>query len=127
VAAWTSWQPQRAVAEGSEALATAEALHFAQAREQIARAQRTNPLSVDLLFQESAIDRADGDVAGARNALQKAVRNEPANPATWLALAEFELSEGRKPQALSAVGSALYLDPRSQEAIGVYLQASGRQ
>jgi cytochrome c-type biogenesis protein CcmH/NrfG len=66
-------------------------------------------------------------VAGARSALQKAVRNEPANPATWLALAEFELSEGRKPQALSAVGSALYLDPRSQEAISVYLQASGRQ
>jgi hypothetical protein len=127
VAAWTSWQPQRAVAEGSEALGTAEALHFKQAREQIARAQRTNPLSVDLLFQESAIDRADGDVASARSALQKAVRNEPANPATWLALAEFELSEGRKPQALSAVGSALYLDPRSQEAISVYLQASGQQ
>ena len=44
------------------------------------------------------------------------MRKQPANPATWLALAEFELSEGRKPQALSAVGSALYLDPRSQEA-----------
>ena len=55
------------------------------------------------------------------------MRKEPANPATWLALAEFELSEGRKPQALSAVGSALYLDPRSQEAITTYLQASGRQ
>ena len=66
-------------------------------------------------------------MAGARSVLQEAVRNEPANPATWLALAEFELSEGRKPQALSAVGSALYLDPRSQEAITTYLQASGRQ
>jgi tetratricopeptide (TPR) repeat protein len=124
VAAWTSWQPQRAVAEGSEALGTAEALHFDQAREQIARAQRTNPLSVDLLFQQAAIERADGDVAAARAALQKSVRREPANPATWLALAEFELGEGRKPQALSAVGSALYLDPRSQEAASVYLQAS---
>ena len=55
------------------------------------------------------------------------MRKEPANPATWLTLAEFELNEGRKPQALSAVGSALYLDPRSQEAISTYLQASGRQ
>jgi O-antigen ligase/polysaccharide polymerase Wzy-like membrane protein/tetratricopeptide repeat protein len=124
VAAWTSWQPQRAVAEGSEALGTAEALHFQQAREQIARAQRTNPLSVDLLFQQAAIERADGDVTDARAALQEAVRKQPANPATWLALAEFELSEGRKPQALSAVGSALYLDPRSPEAASIYLQAS---
>ena len=55
------------------------------------------------------------------------MRKQPANPATWLTLAEFELSEGNRPQALSAVGSALYLDPRSQEAISTYLQASGRQ
>jgi tetratricopeptide (TPR) repeat protein len=127
VAAWTSWQPQRAVAEGSDALATAETGDFATARAQIAHAERTNPLSVDLLFQQSAIERADGNAPGARSALQEAVRKEPANPATWLTLAEFELSEGRKPQALSAVGSALYLDPRSQEAISTYLQASGRQ
>jgi len=127
VAAWASWQPQHAVAEGSDALATAEAGHFPQARQQIARAQRTNPLSVDLLFQQAAIERADGNTAGARSALQQAVRKQPANPATWLALAEFELNEGRKPQALSAVGSALYLDPRSQEAISTYLQASGQQ
>jgi hypothetical protein len=127
VAAWTSWQPQRAVVEGSDALGSAEALHFDRARAQIARAERINPLSVDLLFQQAAIERADGNAAGARSVLERAVRNEPANPATWLALAEFELSEGRKPQALSAVGSALYLDPRSQEAISTYLQASGRQ
>jgi hypothetical protein len=127
VAAWTSWQPQRAVADGSDALGTAEAGNFAQARSQIAQAERINPLSVDLLFQQAAIERADGNTAGARSALQEAVRKQPANPATWLALAEFELSEGRKPQALSAVGSALYLDPRSPEAITTYLQASGRQ
>jgi O-antigen ligase/polysaccharide polymerase Wzy-like membrane protein/tetratricopeptide repeat protein len=127
VAAWASWQPQRAVAEGSDALGSAEAGHFAQARGQIAHAERTNPLSVDLLFQEAAIERADGNAAGARSTLQEAVRKQPANPATWLNLAEFELSEGRKPQALSAVGSALYLDPRSQEAISAYLLASGQQ
>ena len=127
VAAWASWQPQRAVAEGSDALGTAEAGRFPQARAQIADAERTNPLSVDLLFQQAAIERADGNTAGARSALQESVRKQPANPATWLALAEFELSEGNRPQALSAVGSALYLDPRSPEAISTYLQASGRQ
>ena len=84
VAAWTSWQPQRAVAKGSEALGTAEAGNYPQARAQIADAERINPLSVDLLFQQSAIAGAGGDLAGARRALQEAVRKEPANPATWL-------------------------------------------
>jgi hypothetical protein len=127
VAAWTSWQPQRAVAKGSQALATAEVGNYPQARAQIADAERINPLSVDLLFQQSAIAGAGGDVAGARRALQDAVRKEPANPATWLNLAQFELDHGNKPQALSAIGSALYLDPRSQAAIAVYLAASREQ
>jgi tetratricopeptide (TPR) repeat protein len=127
VAAWTSWQPQRAVAQGSDALATAEAGRYEQARAQIADAEKINPLSVDLLIQQSAIASASGDVAGARRALQDAVRKQPANAATWLALAEFELQQGRKPQALSAVGSALYLDPRSPAAISTYLEASREQ
>jgi tetratricopeptide (TPR) repeat protein len=127
VAAWTSWQPQRAVAQGSDALATAEAGRYPQARAEIADAERINPLSVDLLFQQSAIASAGGDTAGARRALQDAVRKQPANAATWLALAEFELQQGNKPQALSAVGSALYLDPRSPAAISTYLEASREQ
>jgi tetratricopeptide (TPR) repeat protein len=124
VAAWTSWQPQRAVAKGSDALEAAEAGNFALAHAEIRDAESINPLSVDLLFQQAAIERADNDPEGARRALQEAVRKQPANPAPWLNLAEFELSEGRKPQALSAVGSALYLDPRSPTAASVYLQAS---
>jgi hypothetical protein len=124
VAAWTSWQPQRAVAKGSDALSAAEAGNYARARAEIADARSINPLSVDLLFQQAAIERASGNPAGARAALQEAVRKQPANPASWETLAEFELSEGRKPQALSAVGSALYLDPRSQTAIATYLEAS---
>jgi O-antigen ligase/polysaccharide polymerase Wzy-like membrane protein/tetratricopeptide repeat protein len=127
VAAWTSWQPQRAVAKGSDALATAEAGNYPAARAQIADAEEINPLSVDLLFQQSAIAAASGDVAGARAALQEAVRKEPANAATWLNLAQFELDHGHKPQALSAIGSALYLDPHSPAAISVYLQASRAQ
>jgi O-Antigen ligase/Tetratricopeptide repeat len=124
VAAWTSWQPQRAVAKGSDALEAAEAGNYEQARAEIDDAESINPLSVDLLFQQAAIERADNNPEGARRALQEAVRKQPANPAPWLNLAEFELAQGRKPQALSAVGSALYLDPRSPEAASVYLQAS---
>jgi cytochrome c-type biogenesis protein CcmH/NrfG len=54
------------------------------------------------------------------------VRKQPANAATWLTLAEFELQQGNRSQALSAVGSALYLDPRSADAIRTYLAASGQ-
>ena len=112
------------MAKGSDALSAAEAGNFAQARAEIADARAINPLSVDLLFQQAAIERAGGNPEGARQALQEAVRKQPANPAPWLNLAEFELSQGRKPQALSAIGSALYLDPRSQTAIATYLEAS---
>jgi O-antigen ligase len=124
LAAWTSWQPQRAVAKGGDALATAEAGRYPQARSEISDAENIDPLSVELLTQRAAIESAGGNVAAARNALQEAVRKEPANPRTWTALAQFELDQGRKPQALSAIGSALYLDPRSPDAIAIYLQAS---
>jgi predicted Zn-dependent protease len=112
------------VAKGSDALSAAEAGNYAQARAEIADARSINPLSVDLLFQQAAIENAGDNPEGAQAALQEAVRKQPANPAPWEALAEFELSQGRKPQALSAVGSALYLDPRSQTAIATYLEAS---
>ena len=124
VAVGASWPPGRPGSPSARSpraptrSAPPRPLHFdAGARADRRTRERTNPLSVDPLFQQAAIERADGDTAGARGALQEAVRKQPANPATWLALAEFELSEGRKPQALSAVGSALYLDPRSPEAI----------
>jgi cytochrome c-type biogenesis protein CcmH/NrfG len=52
------------------------------------------------------------------------VRKQPSNPETWLQLATFELAQGHKPQAVAAIGSALYLDPRSPAAISVYLEAS---
>ena len=87
-------------------------------------AEDINPLSVDPLFQQAAIELADGRKDAARATLQRAVRREPANPEPWLRLAQFELAQGRKPQALSAVGSALYLDPRSPVAITTYLEAS---
>ena len=86
VAAWTSWQPQRAVAEGSDALGTAEALHFdAGARADRPAPSGTNPLSVDLLFQQAAIERADGDTAGARSdpAGGRAQASPPTRPPGW--------------------------------------------
>jgi tetratricopeptide (TPR) repeat protein len=127
VAAWTSWQPERAVSRGSDALGTAEAGHFPEARKEISEAEAMNPLSVQLLFQQAAIEQAAGDPGAAERTLREAVRKQPANAQTWLNLAQFELSQNRKPQALAAVGSALYLDPQSSAAASIYIDASREQ
>ncbi len=126
LAAWTAWQPQRAVGDSYAALNSAEAKDFPRALAQVRKAQDVNPLSIDTLFDTAAIQLAARQKAAARATLQRAVRREPANPEPWLRLAQFELAQGRRPQALSAVGSALYLDPRSPVAITTYLQASRR-
>ena len=126
LAAWTAWQPQRAVGASYDALSSAEARDYPRALHQSQDAQDINPLSIDTLFDTAAIELAAGRKDAARATLQRAVRREPANPEPWLRLAQFELAQGRKPQALSAVGSALYLDPRSPVAITTYLEASRR-
>ena len=99
-----------------------------EARAQIAQAERTNPLSVDLLFQQAAIERAGGNTAGARAPAGGGAQGAR-EPGHLAGARRVRAQRGSKPQALSAVGSALYLDPRprSQEAITTYLQASGRQ
>jgi cytochrome c-type biogenesis protein CcmH/NrfG len=60
----------------------------------------------------------------ARRALGDAVRLQPANPEPWWRLAEFELNTLHRPQvALTAIRPALYLDPRSSDAVAVFLAA----
>jgi predicted Zn-dependent protease len=126
LAAWTAWQPQRAVGASYDALSSAEARDYPRALRESRDAQDINPLSIDTLFDTAAIELAAGRTDAARATLQRAVRREPANPEPWLRLAQFELAQGHKPQAVSAVGSALYLDPRSPVAITTYLEASRR-
>jgi tetratricopeptide (TPR) repeat protein len=124
LAAWTSWQPLRSADAGNDALALAEQGRITDARADVARAEDRNPLSVDPLFERSAVEQQAGRPDAARAALQEAVRRQPANPATWLALAQFEVDQGERRRALDALGAALYLDPRSPAAQQTYLEAS---
>jgi cytochrome c-type biogenesis protein CcmH/NrfG len=56
--------------------------------------------------------------------LEQAVRLQPANPDPWLRLAEFELNTLKRPKvAMTAIRPALYLDPRSSDAVAVFLAA----
>jgi hypothetical protein len=52
------------------------------------------------------------------------VRLQPANPDPWVRLADFELNTLHRPAlALTAIRPALYLDPRSSDAVAVFLAA----
>jgi tetratricopeptide (TPR) repeat protein len=122
--AWTVWQPLRSDTIGQEAIATLGTGDADTARAQAQAARDRNPLSVDPLFELSAIESRAGRKFAARAALEQAVRLQPANPDTWLRLAQFELDVLHRPRvAMTAIRPALYLDPRSSDAVAVFLAA----
>jgi hypothetical protein len=124
VTAWTVYQPQRAdtIAQNSlDRLASGDA---DAARTQAQRARAINPLSLDPLYALWTIEASAGRNAAARRALEQAVRLQPSNPEPWVRLAEFELNTLKRPKvALTAIRPALYLDPRSSDAVAVFLAA----
>ena len=122
--AWTAWQPLRSATAGQDAIASLDRGDVAKARSQALAARERNPLSIDPLTQLSAVELAAGRKIEARRALEDAVRLQPANPDAWLALAELELYALNRPAvALTAIRPALYLDPRSSDAVAVFLAA----
>jgi O-antigen ligase len=122
--AWTVWQPLRSDTIGQDAIATLDTGNADAARAQALQARDRNPLSVDPLFELSTIEAAAGRKFAARSALEQAVRLQPANPETWQRLAEFELDILKRPRvAMTAIRPALYLDPRSSDAVAVFLAA----
>jgi hypothetical protein len=125
VAAWQAWQPLRSASASADALEALDRRELAEARGLVRIARDRNPLSIEPLHDLAAIDTAAGRPDAARRALAEAVRMQPANPSTWLRLAEFELTVAQDPgAALEAVGPALRLDPRSRTARQVFLDAS---
>lgn len=123
-AAWTAYQPQRADTIAQNALDTLSTGDADAAREQAQRARDINPLSLDPLYALWTIEASAGRNSAARAALEQAVRLQPANPDPWTRLAEFELNTLKRPKvALTAIRPALYLDPRSSDAVAVFLAA----
>jgi tetratricopeptide (TPR) repeat protein len=124
-AAWSALQPVRSIhaqAAAYDRLAKGQ-LDAAASIAQIAN--RRNPLSVDPLFDVSAIEQARGRTQPAVRALERAVDLEPANPETWRRLGRMRLTVLKDPKgALSAFRAALYLDPRSLKAVSDVVVAS---
>jgi hypothetical protein len=112
LAAFSQWQPERSVNASQTALALlarnpAAALTAAQTG--VSR----DPVSAQALFTLATIEQSEGQYAMAKATLQRAVRLQPSNPQTWLALARYDLSVGNPPGALSEFEAAIYLDPES--------------
>jgi O-antigen ligase len=124
IAAWATWQPLRSQNAMDDALAALERKDVKAARADAQAAQDRNPLAVEPLFVRSVVEQQAGDRAGARRALEDAVKLQPTNSEPWLRLANYALTVEHDPaQAKAALGPALYLDPRSSTGIGLYLQA----
>jgi O-Antigen ligase len=121
--AWAQWQPQRSADASQQAIALV-ARNPAQARAAAQRAVDRNPLSIQALFTLSTVQRDTGQSALATTTLQRAVRLQPSNPETWLALGEYVLNVQHEPQlALDDLRPALYLDPQSTVAQNDFLTA----
>lgn len=117
VVAWLTFQPLRSANADAAALTAItrgdEAAAFREAR----AAASENPVSVDPLFQLSALYRAAGNDAAAIDELRKAVDLQPQNPQTWLTEGETLLALHRPGQALPALSRALQLNVGSPQII----------
>jgi hypothetical protein len=122
--AWTVYQPQRSDTITQDALDTLATGNADRARDQALQARDINPLSLEPLYALWTVEASASRNSAARRALEQAVRLQPANPDPWTRLAQFELNTLQRPKvALTAIRPALYLDPRSSDAVAVFLAA----
>jgi tetratricopeptide (TPR) repeat protein len=122
-AAWFVWQPLRSADADASAISALLAGRGAEALADARTAVASDPVSADALSALSAVYAGLGDQAAARAELVKATTVQPANPATWIALAQFDLRHGRSAAALRSLQSAFRLDPRSTETNALIAQA----
>ena len=119
---WSVWQPLRAQERGADALDAAAERRFDEASELAAQARDINPLSIEPLLELAAIEHAAGRRDQAEDALQEAVRLQPANSLPWLRLAEYQLYVLRRPEpAKESIQAAIYLNPLNFEITQRYL------
>jgi cytochrome c-type biogenesis protein CcmH/NrfG len=119
LAMWSQWQPQRSEEAAQQADAQLKAHHEAAAFAAADSAVSRDPLSIWALFTLANVHSGAGEPRLAQATLEKAVRIQPSNPQTWLALGRYELEDGDAAGAVGALQAAIYLNPAwiSAEAI----------
>lgn len=123
LAAWTVWQPLRSSNADSVAI-TALGSGNAQAAFADARgAASSDPLSVEPLWELSAIYTAAGNEHAAHAELVKAISLQPENPATWRELGFYDLQHAQPHKAIGVLQHSLLLDPSSPQTVQAIQQA----
>jgi tetratricopeptide (TPR) repeat protein len=98
-----------------------------EAGRKAAHASDLDPLSIGALRTQASVRVASGDIDGARAFYRKTLDLEPAAPATWESIAQFELrTAGRPRAALRAAGVALKMAPSLRTAGEVAVLAQRR-
>ena len=126
--AWAAWQPEASDKTTNDALALADQKKYDAAIEKTKDAEDINPLTPDPLLVRAAVDTQANRVRDAEHSLQQAVISFPGDPQTWYRLAAFQLGTLDAPEtAIKTIRGALYLDPHSQPASQLFLNARARQ
>jgi hypothetical protein len=124
-AAWAAIQPVRAVNAGDVAIERLQEGGL-EAAVSVARiAHDRNPLSPEPLWELAYIEQQRGRLANAEDALEEAVRIQPASAEAWRRLGRFQLSTLNQPgDALASFRAAYFLDPRNPASASDFLEAS---
>jgi len=124
-AAWAAFQPVRSVNAGDVAIERLQQGGL-EAAVSVARiAHDRNPLSPEPLWELAYIEQQRGRLANAGDALEEAVRIQPASAEAWRRLGRFQLSTLNQPSdALGSFRAAYFLDPRNPASASDFLEAS---
>jgi O-Antigen ligase/Tetratricopeptide repeat len=124
-AAWAAIQPVRSVNAGDVAIERLQQGGLEAAVSIAHIAHDRNPLSPEPLWELAYIEQQRGRLANAEDALEQAVRIQPASAETWRRLGRFQLSTLNQPSdALASFRAAYFLDPRNPASTSDFLEAS---
>jgi hypothetical protein len=111
LAAWAQWLPLRSEDAAQEALTLIQR-NPARALAAAHLAVDRDPLSAQARFTLAKVQQDAGQEALAKATLERAVRLQPSNPQTWLAMGEYDLTSDPR-AALNDLHAAIYLNPES--------------
>jgi tetratricopeptide (TPR) repeat protein len=123
--AWVIWQPLRSADADAAATSALTRGDLRAALSDARTAAATDPLSVEPLFELSALYTTI-DPGAAHAELLKAVRLQPQNAQTWLQLGEYYVQTHQPRQAIAALTQAHRFDLTSQPALTALAQAESQ-
>ncbi|MGO9904538.1 MAG: O-antigen ligase family protein [Solirubrobacteraceae bacterium] len=110
VAGFFVWQPLHSADSFGSAISAMGRGDAAAALADARSAADSDPVSVDPLWEQSAIYSALGKATAARSKLVQATSLQPENPQTWLQLGEFDLQAHQVRLAVGELATAHRLD-----------------